>query len=74
MDSPGAPDNHPMVDATAPLAGHPAVKCPPAFGHDDALVLQAVEGQGRLCGPCWRLWMRRALTWPALFVMHEVTP
>ena len=52
-----APDNRPMVDATAPLAGHHARL---ACSHDGAVVFLTVEGHGLLCGDCWRRWVRGA--------------
>lgn len=41
---------------------------PPACGHAGALVVLTVKGRGRLCGPCWRRWVRGRLDWPALAV------
>ena len=73
-------------DATTPPAGHQAppagaehphlalVSRPedlPACGHDGALVLLTVKGQGRLCGGCWVRWVRGDIAWPALAVVRE---
>ena len=35
----------------------------PACGHD-ALVVLTVKGRGRICGDCWRLWVRGDIDWP----------
>lgn len=36
----------------------------PACGHDEAVVLLEVEGQGTLCSRCWRRWIAGNISWP----------
>lgn len=35
-----------------------------ACGHDDALVLFNIEGEGLICGKCWRRWVSGYIGWP----------
>ena len=36
----------------------------PSCGHNDALVVFTVEGQGELCSRCWRRWVAGNIGWP----------
>ena len=47
------------------------LESPPACGHAGALVILAVDGYGRLCGHCWRLWVQGRLDWPTPAVVRE---
>ena len=64
LAEPETPADHPF-DSFGSALRRVEKEDSPACGHGEALVLLTVEGQGQLCGDCWRRWVRGDTAWPA---------